>query len=98
MAEITDLDELSGDLPSETEIKAIIRNIDIQIQNVLRGKGTLGAADYTEAGPLGFSISPTKLLSELRALRKQYVDALNDPTQFDEDPEYIVSQFDNPAL
>lgn len=97
MAEITDLDELSGELPSEAEIHAIIRNIDIQIANVLRGKGTLGAADFTESGPMGFSIAPSKLLAQLRQLRKMYVDALNDPSQFD-DVDYIVSQFDNPGL
>lgn len=97
MAEITDLTEISGDLPSEEEITAIIRKIDITIYNLINGKGTYGAVDYEEHGQMGFSIDPSRTLQQLRELRKMYVDALNDPTQFD-DTDYIISQFDNPGL
>lgn len=97
MPEISDLSELTGELPSEDEIKAIIRKIDLTIVNIVIGKGTYGSVDYEEHGPMGFQISPSMTLRELRELRKMYVDALNDPTQFD-DVDYLISQFDNPGL
>jgi hypothetical protein len=54
--------------------------------------------DYEEHGPMGFQITPSTTLAELRKLRQMYVDALNDPTQWDEDPSYLISEFDNPGL
>lgn len=96
MAEISDLDELSGDLPSEAEIEAIIRTIDITIMNIIRGKGTFGSVDYQEHGSLGFEIKPSTTLKQLKDLREMYVNVLNDPTQFD--IELQITQYDNPGL
>lgn len=97
MAEITDLSELTGDLPSEDEIHAIIRRIDITIVNIINGKGTYGGVDYRENGQMGFDIAPSNTLNALIKMRKMYVEALSDPTQYD-DVDYIISQYDNPGL
>ena len=97
MAEITDLSGISADPVTPEQIHGMIQKIDVAIYNIVFGNGTFGGLDIKELGPAGHESEPSKLLAELRALRKMYVDMLNNPGAMG-DNVIVRSEWDNPDL
>lgn len=95
MSEICNLEDIPlGGVPTADQIRAIIHRIDVKIYNIMHGEGTYGGMDIREGD---HESSPTRLLTELRQQRKQYVEMLNDPLQMG-DIGIVLSEWDNPDL
>lgn len=90
MADLTDLDSVSGDDLTEDQIRGIIRQVDLNIMNLLRD-GKLAAARIAENTPGGKDVDRSAALRELRETRQFYVDVLENLN-----PSIVISQYDDP--
>lgn len=92
--EITSLSDLpEGSLPTESQMRAALARLEVQILNLTTGNGTYGSADYEERGDVGFRIENSRTLQGLLEYRKQLVDALSNPVLLG-DWELFLSQWD----
>ncbi len=89
MADLANLDSLSGDDLTEEQIRGIIRKIDLNIAN-LANDGKLGAARIAENYAGGQSVDRAAALDgwlKARAFYKQLLEEI---------PTVVMSQFDDP--
>ncbi len=73
MADVTNIDNVEGTDLTEAQIKGFIRQIDINIWNLIQDKSRL--APY-EAGDV--EVDHDKAIAELRATREMYVKMLTE--------------------
>lgn len=90
MADVANLDGISGTPHTAAQIQAIINRIDVNIYNCLAGKWDL--VDYAEFGSAGHKMEPSKMLEQLRKWREYYV------TLLQEIPVEVYTQWDDPSV
>jgi len=90
VADLTDLSSVSGDDLTESQIRGIIAQIDLNILNLLRD-GKLGTARIAENTPGGKDVDRSAAIRELRETRQFYVDVLQNLN-----PTIVLSQYDDP--
>lgn len=71
MSDLSDLNELDGSALTESQIRAILNQIDLDVLNLLRD-GKLAAAKYTTPGPGGETMDRAAGLLALLAAREKY--------------------------
>ena len=89
MADLTDLDSLTGDDLTESQIRGLIRKIDLNIANLMND-GKLGAARIAENYAGGQSVDRTAALQAMLQAREFYKKLLEDS------PTMVISQYDDP--
>lgn len=85
MADLTDLDDLTGDDLTEAQIRGLLRQIDLDITNLVR-EGKLSALKYASRGPAGRTADRAgnlRALLEARAYYERLLQSL---------PTWIVSR------
>lgn len=87
MADLSDLSSVSGSDLTESQIKGILAQIDLDITNLLRD-GKLSALKYGITGPGGQSTDRSTNLKALLQARRHYEDLLMSL------PGWEVSQYD----
>ena len=90
MADLTDLDSVSGSDLTEEQVRGIISKIDLNIYNLLND-GKLGLARIAENTPGGKEVDRSVAIQQLRELRSFYVDVLQNLN-----PVIVLSQYDDP--
>ena len=88
MADLNDLSSVSGTELTETQIKGILAQIDLDITNLLRD-GKLSALKYGLAGQGGQSTDRASNLKALLEARSLYEQLLKSR------PSWEISQFDD---
>lgn len=78
--------------PSEAQINGIINTIDRALYKMITGE----KLDYEEHGPVGFKITPSANMAELRRLREHLVKSLTDPELMN-DAVMVISQWCDPV-
>ena len=71
MSDLSDLNDLDGAPLTETQIQAILNQIDLDVLNLLRD-GKLAASKYTTPGPNGAVMDRASGLLALLAAREKY--------------------------
>jgi hypothetical protein len=89
MADLANLDSLSGDDLTEEQIRGMIRKIDLNIANLMND-GKLGAARIAENYAGGQSVDRAAALDAMLKARSAYQRILDDI------PVIVMSQFDDP--
>lgn len=89
MADLTNLDSLTGDDLTEAQIRGLIRKIDLNIANLMND-GKLGAARIAENYAGGQSVDRTAALQAMLQAREFYQKLLEDS------PTMVISQYDDP--
>jgi hypothetical protein len=89
MADLANLDSLSGDDLTEEQIRGMIRKIDLNIANLMND-GKLGAARIAENYAGGQSVDRAAALDAMLKARAAYQRILDDI------PVIVMSQFDDP--
>lgn len=87
MTDLTDLNNVSGDPLTEEQIRGILRQIDLDITNLVRD-GKLSALTYATGGPAGRSADRAGNLRALLDARTHYQSLLENRTS------WTVSQFE----
>jgi len=90
MADVPDLTGISATPHTAAQLQAIINRIDVNLYNMLANKWDL--VDYAEFGMTGHKKEPSKMLEQLRALRRFYLDLLQ------EIPAEYYTQYDDPSV
>lgn len=89
MADLANLDSLTGDDLTEDQIRGLIRKIDLNIANLMND-GKLGAARIAENYAGGQSVDRAAALDAMLKARAVYQQIL------EEIPTVVVSQYDDP--
>lgn len=89
MADLENLDSLTGDDLTEDQIRGLIRKIDLNIANLMND-GKLGAARIAENYAGGQSVDRAAALDAMLKARAVYQQILEDI------PTVVVSQYDDP--
>lgn len=89
MADIANLDSLTGDDLTEDQIRGILRKIDLNIFNLMND-GKLGAARIAENYAGGQSVDRAAALDSMIKARGYYEQLLRDV------PTMVISQYDDP--
>jgi len=89
VADLTNLDSLTGDDLTEAQIRGLIRKIDLNIANLMND-GKLGAARIAENYAGGQSVDRTAALQAMLQAREFYQKLLEDS------PTMVISQYDDP--
>lgn len=71
MSDLADLNAVAGTPLSESQIQAILNQIDLDVLNLLRD-GKLSTAKYGTPGPAGESMDRASALLALLAAREKY--------------------------
>lgn len=87
MADLTDLENVSGNELSEEQIKGILAQIDLDITNLVR-EGKLSALNYTVGGQAGRTADRAGNLRALLEARTHYQKLL------DRLPSWNISTFE----
>ena len=85
MPDLSDLDDLSGEDLTEAQIRGVLRQIDLDITNLVR-EGKLSALKYATRGPAGRTADRAgnlRALLEARAYYERLLESL---------PTWIVSR------
>lgn len=85
MSDLSDLDDLTGEDLTESQIRGLLRQIDLDITNLVR-EGKLSALKYASRGPAGRTADRAgnlRALLEARAYYERLLQAL---------PSWIVSR------
>lgn len=100
MAEITSLSDLTGSSAPSLETIIALRDKLLVVQyNLLAGNGTYGGTDYEENGELGFTITVSTKLRELREAIKQLNSMIENPGLVTDDELGVYTMlFDNPLI
>ena len=91
MADLTDLNGVSGSDLTEAQIAGILAQIDLDIHNLLRG-GKLSALKYAEGGAAGRSADRAENLRALIEARRFYTGLQQSL------PGWHVNEYDDPDV
>jgi hypothetical protein len=91
MADLTNLDGVTGSDLTEAQIAGILAQIDLDIHNLLRG-GKLSALKYAEGGAAGRSADRAANLRALLEARRFYTDLQQSL------PGWHVNRYDDPDV
>jgi hypothetical protein len=75
MGDLTSLEELAGQPPTETQLRGILAQIDLDVTNLLRD-GKLAALKYRVGGEVGPTGDRAANLQALLAARRHYEELL----------------------
>lgn len=89
MADVADLNSLTGDDLTADQIRGILRKIDLNIVNLMND-GKLGAARIAENYAGGQSVDRAASLDAMMKARAYYEGLLRDV------PTMVISQYDDP--
>lgn len=95
--EISDVSELSGEALTYEQKLGLLNALEVAMYNMIRGNGTFGAADLEELGNVGFKITNSTTLKEMREWHKELRDSLKDAA-LDPDIQEFRSVWDNPGV